>query len=211
MKRFLSLTIVAIMLLSTLMLTSCDFINQAKDFAHNLFGIGDDVRYTITEDEWNKVGSIDNFTMTMSEEYGNYTINISMEYTTDAAKICMGYVTSGGNMDVEYYFDIKAGCLVEPDGMGNWIGYEGNESGIADLGLNEFISEVNFSDLAYDEATKSYIYDDKEDKTIYNFYFENGSLIRLVATSTDPEYPGKATIDKIGTTTVTLPEYTVEK
>ena len=53
MKKLLSFTLVAVMLLSTLVLSSCDLLNQAKDFVHNLIGIEDGAegRTTITKEE----------------------------------------------------------------------------------------------------------------------------------------------------------------
>lgn len=215
MKRFLSLTLVAIMLLSTLMLTSCDALNQAKDFVHGLLGISEEekeeVITTITEDEWVKAYSLNNFTITMSQEYDGYGMDMSMAVTADAAKVSMKYVTAGGNMDVEAYFDIKEGYEITPDGQGKWIGSKTSSSIVVDIvGLEEFLSEISFSDLVYEEDSKSYVYDDTEDETIYTFYFENGSIIRIIATSTDPEYPASLTVENIGTTIVTLPEYTKE-
>ena len=211
MKRFLSLTLVVIMLLTTLMLTSCDPIAEAKGLINKVLGREEkEVRYTVTADEWAKVASINDFTATMSESYDGATVNITMAVTPDAAKVVMEYHTAGGNMDVEMYWDIKEGYAIQPDGNGNWVGYETSEDILEEMGINAFVSEINFSDLVYEEATKSYLYEDKEEDTLYNFYFENGNLVRLTATSLDPEYPATATIDNFGKTTVTLPEYTVE-
>ena len=66
MKRFLSLALVAIMLLSTFMLASCDLFDQAKDFVHGVFGIEDGeqsgVRTTITREEWVALNNATNYT-----------------------------------------------------------------------------------------------------------------------------------------------------
>ena len=64
--------------------------------------------------------------------------------------------------------------------------------------------DIAFEDLIYDEATKSYI--GKDDSATYNFYFENGKLVRVEYLSTDESIIEKGIITNIGTTYVTLPE-----
>ena len=63
MKRILSLTLVAVMLLSTLVLTSCDAIT---DFFGGLFGgetKEEPARTTITEMEWRNAYKNNNYTL----------------------------------------------------------------------------------------------------------------------------------------------------
>ena len=209
MKRFLSLTLVAIMLLTTLMLTSCDFINQAKDYVHGIFGIEteEEVRYTITEEEWEKMYDLDNYTVTVTETADGMRIDMMIAVTPDALRVVMEYDVSGASMDMEVYYDVKNNYVIQPDGYGKWVGYPSSGLGM-EVSMEALTSEVRFSSLEYDEETKSYVFDDKLDDTIYNFYFENGNFVRLELVSTDPDYPATGTIDNVGTTVVTLPAYT---
>ena len=207
MKRFLSLTLVAIMLLSTLMLTSCDPVGSVKGFVNKVLGREEEsVRTTITAEEWAQASLLENFTMTISQSYSDgYNINVVAKYTADVVYMCYSYDFNGQNYTSESYYDLKEKCEVYLDENGAWVGEYFAD--IENMLPGSFISEINFENLVYDKDTKSYVFEDEYER--YNVYFENGNLIRIVVTSTDLETPATATMDNFGTTTVTLPKYTV--
>lgn len=202
MKKFLSLLLVAVMLLSTLMLSSCDFLDTVGGFFGGLLGgeenQEDNVRRTISEMEWRKIYSSKNFTL--SGEFEDIKINLVM--ADDAAEI--NY--NGINLLV----DLKTGAIIGK----NATGYVGGNFGttIESLGLNVtlgqtgILPEIEYNELVYSEETKSYSVT-KEDVMI-EFHFEEGNLVYALMLPTDVTESGKVEIKNIGTTVFELPEYT---
>lgn len=204
MKRFLSLTLVAIMLLTTLMLTSCDPISEVKGFINKVLG-REEVRYTITEEEWDNVLNITNFTFEISASDEEYSVSMIYKASDNA----MYAKTDLFGEEIEAYFDIAAGYSIMKNDAGAW---EGQKSELNEdentLGAIGFFPELNFSDFTYDESLKAYVYEDVEGETKYEFYFENGNIVRMKAYPTDPEIDGIISLTNIGSTTVELPKYT---
>ena len=207
MKRFLSLVLVAIMLLTTLMFTSC---SSVKGFINKVLGREESIRTTITADEWAKITSINNFTTTVSSKYEGYSFEQILMCTADALVMSYYYDFDGTIEAEKIYLDIKRGYEIKSDEQGNWIGtWIDTSSDI--IGFSELLPDVSLGDLVYDKNTKSYTWEDKKYGDLYNFYFENGNLVRMIISSTDSKYPQTTITENIGTTTVTLPEYTIEE
>lgn len=203
MKRFLSLTLVAIMLFSTLMFTSCA---EVKSLINKVLG-REEVRYTIAADEWAKVDSINNFTMIRSNKSDDYTSKQIFKYTTDALYMYQGYTFEEYDGIInEAYVDFKSQYVIQLDEQGNWVGVY--VEGLSEMYKIDKLFDIAFEDLVYDEDTKAYVYTDEWNQ-LYSFYFENGNLVRVMVASTNAEINETAIIENIGTTTVTLPQYTI--
>ena len=221
MKKFLSLALVAVMLLSTLMFTSCD-VNSLMEMLGGSFGSATTPaettpaettpeettppapkRYTITEAEWE---AILNST--------NYTWRISNDYVADV------FVTANAAQQTEYdgdismtgYFEYKNGAvyqLIDHQSNGEWVAFKTSLTDWNQFSLGKTVGLDGvkiFEGFQYNEATKSYIYEEDGDKA--EFFFEDGKLIKATATNgTNPD--SYWVIENVGTTVVTLPEYTV--
>ena len=216
MKKILSLTLVAAMLFSTLLLTSCNIEDLLSNFGFEGFETmgsyttpaettpeettpAEPPRYTITQEEW--VAAINSC---------NFTITIT---TTDSAIRETVYLITEDAMEAkldgvsEMYYT-KVGeqfyTLYQPEEGGAWIATEGGPEGSVSISHFVGISEDYFAEyLKYNEASKSYIYEEDDGKV--EFSFENGKLVKMTLVEESYSY----VIENAGTTTVTLPEYTI--
>ena len=219
MKKFLSLALVAVMLLSTLLLTSCDVASILGNLGGS-FGSATTPaettpeettppapkRYTITEAEWEAILNSTNYTWKISHESN------SVEYFVGDNAVCM--ISKQGDISNTVYGENKNGKvyqIMDPHQNGQWVAFEdeyaswdddpswGKQTGLADGELFEI--------LQYNEATKSYIAEDNGAKV--EFFFEDGKLIK--ATATDETNPDSYwVIENVGTTVVTVPQYKME-
>ena len=194
MKRFLSLTLVAVMLLSTLMLSSCNLIDNAKGFINGLFGNGDDESTKITEAEWDAMFQITNFTIFAQVE--------GIEMYVAVADSLVQY-------SEKYFADVSKG-LVIAEYQSSWVGGEnGNaltETGKVTLGAFGLFDGIEYSDLTYNQGIGAY--EAKDESTLYEFRFKDGVLVFIGMKPVDSSINGVQKVTNVGTTTVTLPEYT---
>ena len=204
MKKILSLTLVAIMLLTTLMLTSCDLINQAKDYVHGLIGI-ETTRYTITEEEWNNLPVIDNMCLEMTINYSGMYQSAICDITKEAAKVTMKVKQGSTTYEQSRYLDFVADYSVFEEVPGEWVGTKGADFDLIDL--STISEEIEYSKLVYNEDTKEYTYYDKEENMDATLRFENGKLVSMIVKTIDLEYDVEVKVTNIGTTTVELPSY----
>lgn len=196
MKKLLSLMLVAVMLLATLSLTSCDLAA--------LFGGGSttttkepqkEVRTTITELEWRKVYASTNYELKMEAE----DIKIAL--------ISTGTVAYVDYMGLKLFIDIETGMYISESEAG-YVGMVIGESMFGEdmsLGGIGFLPEIKFSELVYDETKKIYTY--ANDEAIGEFQFENGTLVYGVIMPADTSIEGMYEIKNVGTTVLELPEY----
>ncbi len=223
MKKFLSLALVAVMLLSTLMFTSCD-VNSIMEMLGGNFGSETTPaettpeettpeettppapkRYTITEAEWEAILNSTNYTFKTSSG-GSY----SVEYFMGDNAVCM--ISKQGDISNTVYGENKNGKvyqIMDPHQNGQWVAFEDENTSwdnVSSLGQQTGLADIEFFEkLQYNEATKSYIGEEDGDKA--EFFFEDGKLIK--ATITDGSNPDFYwVIENVGTTVVTLPEYT---
>ena len=73
---------------------------------------------------------------------------------------------------------------------------------------------MKFDDLTYNIFDQVYSYTSSEDGTTeYKFYFKNGALVKFDFRESDSDFiwRGTAEISDVGTTSVTLPEYTIKE
>ena len=207
MRRILSLTLVAIMLLSTFMLTSCDealkmlndFMNsQTTTESSNTNTVPDEIRYTVTKEEWDDILQSNNFTYT--QQIGTYKQTVSFSVAGVEVKLygVIGayYVTIDG---VDYMFTL--------DRYGEWVKRD-SDILISSITLDEALSRqsidlTSFFEMAeYNEETKTYLW--REGTTQLEFYFENGKLVYMSGKEADTEM---LRIENVGTTTVEIPDF----
>ena len=200
MKRFLSLSLVVVMLLSTVMLSSCDFLNKAKDFVHGVFGIGDDVRTTITAEEWDNALNVDNFTLIAHQ--GKYDDRI----LKDGKAIKLIETTAFYSQSM--MIDLENGCIVQETANG-WVGYQTSTISYEEINLGNlgYIPDVDFSELVYNEETKTYS-SEKDSKT-FSARFEDGRLVYAELNYNYSYTDRWVEIKNIGTTVVNLPAYEI--
>ena len=230
MKKLLSLTLVVVMLLSTLMLTSCDeafkilndYMNsQTTTDKPNITttpndttsSTEDDVnpeptpnedRYTVTDEEWADILQSNNFTYSM--RIGTVVQTISKSEAVIEVKangvVVAYYVTIDG---VDYMFTF--------DDFDGWKREESDKT-LSELETldkcfydrqNVYLDDF-FKIAEYNEETKTYVLMD--DPAKIEFYFENGKLIYGYLKSGDSEI---FRIENVGTTTFEVPDFNTEK
>ena len=208
MKRFLSLALVAIMLLSTFMLASCDLFDQAKDFVHGVFGIEDGeqsgVRTTITREEWVALSNATNYTCRIYSS----AMEIAVWAGDDAIRIYYSYDYGEYPVTSVSIYEYATGITLIETATG-WVGYEKMETvepGDYPLNLVIPFTEKMYDELVYDESDKSYSWS-LSGETI-KFYFKDGELVDTKVISSDSSDLG-IEIKNIGTTVVEIPEYTI--
>ena len=224
MKKIIALMLVAVIMVMTL--TSCDLIDKllGKDSG--------ETRYTITAEEWDSLNSITNYTC---RNVGSNTMSFNGDSTTYSSDNTIKVTESsyyqkniGTNYDGEYttetYHAIKDGVeySLSKQEDGTYIGLVSQYNNIYSLG--EYIDcSVAFEELTYDEATHAYTFTENQDgmELQYNFYFENGTLVKIVGIGSGEmpmgegisyhmEIEATMTISNIGTTVVEVPEFTVQ-
>ena len=191
MRRILSLTLVAVMLLSTLALTSCDAITG---FLSGLFGNEPEVRTTITEAEWQKTFLLENYTIKSTVDY-----NLEMLIDGSAMKISMSYST----MSIELLADTEKDLAFYQYDTA-WIATQTEISGlVGDASLNYWFRDLKYEEFVYEETTKSYTV--KTETKIYDLHFENGVLSNAMIMPKSTTNTGCIEIKNIGSTKVELP------
>ena len=198
MKKFLSLTLVAMMLLSTLMLTSCDAVMEM--LKQYIPGLDSGVRYTVTEAEWNAAFKMENYTVTSKNEDGTDSV---YKFTKE------GYISDTEFGNRTYAFKDGKCYLLEKSGN-EWVADPRSESDArthTPLYLFDGLS-LSFSDFTYDEARKAYVCGEESEAEVV-MAFENGVMVKLAMTfifgekSITMEY----VISDVGTTVVNIPKY----
>lgn len=211
MKKILSLTLVAIMLLSTLALTSCNEVfEKVGGFVG---GVVDKIipdkepeyRTTITEFEWHQVAFIDNFTLEAKSDYQNITLVVDGD-------LLKADVEASEEAEIHMIVDMKNYCLITKTGAG-WLAYKADvEMGMSvkpTLGEIGYLPEIEFSELEYSEEKGAYIYTD--DMEVSEFYFRDGTLYEanIYDYTTEAEITARAQIKNVGSSVVEKVEYTV--
>ena len=201
MKRILSFLLIAIMLFSMFLLTSCDPIGYVESFVNKVFGVD---RYTVTEDEWNNAFNISNYTaILLSDEHKVIT---SLDYPY--MKYEMFNLKDTEQSALVYIVDLKTGDIYYNED-GEWIvvnekSYIVDESR-ASLREDLRIDEINFNDLEYDDETKSYTYNKLMEADLV-FKFENGVLVSIEMFMKAGLDNTKQIATNFGTTVVELPQ-----
>ena len=200
MKRFLSFMLVAIMLLLTFALTSCDPVNDVKSFVNKVLGKEEETRYTITENEWNTAFNVANYTVSMESD--GYSIVAELAYPY--MKYAMSVPGAGDEYNQTVFMNLSTGELYAQQDS-EWVkANAGDTADESEVALKNEMVDIKFADLSYDEASKAYTY--KDEDTYYSFKFENGKLVSIEMLSVDVSISARQTVTNIGTTTVEMPQ-----
>ena len=202
MKKFLSLALACIMMLSVFALASCDNSATTNTSSTTTTKQDDPTRYTVTKAEWDAMWSSTNFTLTSTVD--EETSEILSTETAMAAYV---------NGQPQYFFDIigETVYMVMQDESGNWLGADVTDTEYSHMAsatlatlLDESLATV-YDDLTYNEADKAYTWADGEYSAKYQF--ENGALVIAEFWTSESAVP--STITNVGTTQVDVPEYTI--
>ena len=204
MKKIISLLIIAVM--TVLSLTSC----------------GNKVRTKITEEEWDALNDITNYTCNVKGTYYEFALGTRHRYGyTDTTKVTENakQYSSQYKNDPEttvYYCFSESGEAYRVS-MSNDGAWEAKASKWTPRSLLGYITnnEVEFDDLTYNWKTKAYTCTVKDDDCVatYTYYFEEGKLAKAEMRyfeENDDGYVEDVTFSNLGTTTIALPEYTVK-
>lgn len=203
MKKILSLVLVCVMMISALILTSCqDTYKNVESFVkEQLENFGVIARTTITEEEWLNAWNSENFTVSSSND-----------------EMTLGVLRSGNKFKINmfgeiFYIEKVAGKTLAIMKEGDaWYSMESAgieasfwaESTLDDVvGLN-FVEK--FDEFEYDAEKQAYVY--SEGQFIAELKFENGVLVDGIITSTQDDNSAKVVISNVGSTSVDIPEYT---
>ena len=203
MKKILSLVLVCVMMISALILTSCqDTYKNVESFVkEQLENFGVIARTTITEEEWLNAWNSDNFTVSSSNN-----------------EMTLGVLRSGNKFKIDmfgeiFYIEKVAGKTLAIMKEGDaWYSIESAdietsfwaESTLDDVvGLN-FVEK--FDEFEYDAEKQAYVY--SEGQFVAELKFENGVLVDGIISSTQGNNDAKVEISNVGSTSVDIPEYT---
>ena len=203
MKKFLSLALVCVMMISAFALTSCeDTYKTVESFVmEQLENFGIIERTTITEEEWINAWNSENFTVASSSD----ELGISVLRAGDKFRIEMFgeifYIEKVNGKDL---------IIMKQDGV--WYSAESDIIGVAfwdESTLNDVVGlnfVEKFDEFEYDAEKQAYVY--SEGQFIAELKFENGVLVDGIISSTEDNISSKIEISNVGTTTVDIPEHT---
>ena len=160
---------------------------------------------TVTKEEWDAFMANVNYTLTAELYDTEGVLSETMSVIVTETATC----STAGGMSV--YTSLQDGVWYGIMGEeGSYFGYpmEGEDVGNVSLGANLLGEYPDFALWTYDEEKKAYcMKGDAKDDFVAYLYFEEGVLTRLEA-----EEDGEKqiiTISNLGTTTVTVPEFTI--
>jgi hypothetical protein len=227
MKKILAIALTAVMLLSMLLFTSCD----ANSFTEMGGGTSDSAttpeettpeettpaettpeeptppapkRYTITEAEWEAILNSTNYTWKAATDN-----TFQEEYFVRDNVVCV--IEKHNDVSKTSYIENKNGTIyeiIDPDNNSQWVAFEYKNTFWDNtcLGVLTGLNDSGFFEIVqYNEATKSYICE--VDSSKVEFCFEDGKLVKGSLTDSSNPY-FLWVIENVGTTVVTLPEYT---
>ena len=206
MKRIVSILLLAVMLLSTFALVSCNPLKGAVEINIRADKVWEEIkgwfgyeipRYTITAEEWQRNMHLKNYTLRLGELVG-------MKRTETA------------------YYEGEDWFFVFEDGVEYCLTKEGrkwtatvSDWGYINAGLFEDLgvpTDISFNELKFDEATGTYScrYEDEEWGDVYYFIFrfKNG-VIDMVGGGDEEEMGLALNVTDVGTTHIEIPEFTI--
>ncbi len=206
MRRILSLVLVTVMLLSTFMLTSCDFEKTWNDVSGFVGGLIDKYisgsRTTIDKSEWENLYNSTNYTVSQNSPGYYYFIEVADTKARIVAEV--------DDYKQSMVYDFEGGCILSETNAG-WVGskseYMPDMENIT-LGETVGLYEIEFEDLVYDEATKTYVWEDGT-HTVFKFQFNNGVLSYAIAESEYMDMKETVEIKNVGTTVIDIPSYVI--
>ena len=202
MKKHLSLTLVAIMLLSTLIFTGCS-MDDVFRIVNLLDPTEPTIRTTVTEQEFLTAMVSTNFTADVIVTRNAATQETHNECTDSAFYSKQIYTTADAAEEYETYVVLinDVYCALKKTESGYVAFPQSSTFNTPKLGV--LVGDPAYSDLVYTKESKSYKYSAEDASMHMEFFFENGILKSVHLES--PE--GNGDIYNIGTTTVKLPKY----
>ena len=199
MKRILSLVFIILTLLSVFSLASCDASDESEE-----------IRYTITQEEWDANMNEINFTVLCEAESSNGQSSTHYVYNTENTReVTYLYKDAYEYSEWQVREGDKSYLLYEYEGR---IIVEKIMWKESDLSSFTIFGRVEFDDLVYDENSKNYVYEKEGNVyTKITIHFENG-VIKTVDTIMSNEYEQlveRYIISNIGTTVVEVPEFDI--
>lgn len=199
MKRILSLVLIILTLLSVFSLASCDASDESEE-----------IRYTITQEEWDANMNEINFTVLCEAESSNGQSSTHYVYNTENTReVTYLYKDAYEYSEWQVREGDKSYLLYEYEGR---IIVEKIMWKESDLSSFTIFGRVEFDDLVYDENSKNYVYEKEGNVyTKITIHFENG-VIKTVDTIMSNEYEQlveRYIISNIGTTVVEVPEFDI--
>ena len=194
MKKFLSLMLVAIMLLTTILLTSCDLFGTETTTTTQKQDPPKEARTTVSEEEWNKMKDLTNFTFVMRQG------ELSATYAIADTKVYIDY------LGAKAIVDTQAKLMLNESSIG-WLAATLPDDVVEQykftLGSFSMISIPDYEEMVYDEESKAYVEDYQY--AIVKFHFENGVLSYIKYDMTTDAEVAYIEVKDIGKTTT--PQY----
>ena len=223
MKKLLSFILILAML--TVAMVSCKKDDPTEDPATNN-PPAQETRYTITAEEWAAVCALTNFTATQAgsavytSDGVTDTEETFAEYKYTATATYHKVQETGDPIYEEYYALIDGRILnIRLLSSGAFEADVTDRTELDNFAEAFEFDGVTFDTLTYNAEAKAYVLDlsDEDMEMKYTFYFENGQIVKFVAYATYVEHGFSAVmnievvVSDIGTTAVTVPEYTMGK
>lgn len=232
MKKILSLLLILAML--TVAMVSCKK-DEPTETPVTPNPPVQETRYTITAEEWETFCTMRNYTMTSdtnyTQTYGDQTMSRRAIVVAKSSETAM-YFSATTEMTGQDAPTTESHYAVLVDGVVYNLEMDGdevtdviidNDDTIPTFEVYMDIEDVAFTDLVYDPETKGYTFVETSggNEIPYTVWFENGKIVKIVATMTSestvntPDGPIIITqvieinvvISGIGTTTVTVPDF----
>ena len=204
MKKLLSLTLVAVMLCTTLMLTSCEAVMKLAQLYY-IMDMESNIRYTVTEEEWNDTINLENYTTTCITNITGKEVSTYYKFTKDGCHL---------NSDEEekfYVFKEDACYFLKQSGeelVASWVGYAKTYKI-----LPFWLSDLSLNDFTYNESKHAYVLTEVSNgfESNIEIRFENGVIFDMNITIADESETifQNYTFYSVGTTTVEFPQYTM--
>ena len=86
MKKLLSLALVAVMLCTTLMLTSCEAVMKLVQMYY-IMDMESNIRYTVTEEEWNAAINLENYSTEYVTNITGEEVRTLYKFTKDGYRL----------------------------------------------------------------------------------------------------------------------------
>ena len=154
-----------------------------------------EIRYTVTEEEWEALVIEKNYTLERIENGESITVQ---KYTEDALEI-------DGEDIIVFIEDRQYELRETEDG---WLAYDCTVLDFSHIGLLE---TFDFADFEYSETEKAYIYKYGDDYGVdLTLRFENGLPVSLtILTDEEPDTVAVRLMRDIGTTVINIPDYEI--
>lgn len=178
-----------VLILISFLLIGCVFGNNEKN-------------HTITEDQWDALVGLSNFSVESKDNEGSLTYNYFHKYTEDVIEL---------DGDIILFIDDKQYLLLEKE-----TGWVASDHTVLNFQKGYLLAGYNFEDFTYDETKKAYVSQIDKQNSWEEIIFENGVLVKITTyiLKEDLNEENVHIIENIytniGTTTIEVPEYTFE-